>query len=61
MNFTKRGRSDMVHCASFYHEKVTLDRLCYLFMIFLAGCLVLLLLFLTDCLLSALFRMPITY
>lgn len=35
----------------------TADRLCYLFIIFLAGCLV----FAADCILSALFRTPITY
>ena len=42
-------------------RKVNLDLMCYLFLIFLTGCLVLLLTFLVDCILSALFRTPITY
>lgn len=39
-------------------KKQRIDRLCYLFLIFLNGCLFM---FAADCILSALFRTPITY
>lgn len=40
MEFERGMKAKMESCAVSYRQKVTADRLCYLFLVFLAGCLV---------------------